>query len=209
MMMAPGFAFRSRQVDLTDGLLSDLRHLVDGLDADPSVVLAPLEALRGQLRQTVTSFTGLRLTIGPEHHPVVLSDFVSTRAGLDVRSSLTVPLSSFAMMATDGEITFFAGLAGAFVDLAADLRFALGLSEDALDLDQQLTPLGPFNAVSGLVERSTINRAVGVLIDRGQTPEAALTDLRRRAVATEASLVAAAGDVLASARRPGPDSPQD
>lgn len=161
MMMAPGFAFRRLKVDLTGGLLSGVRKLVDWLDVDPAVVLAPLEALRGNLRRSVSSFVGLRLTIGPEHHPIVLSDFESDQAGLEVRSSLTVPLASLAMTATEGEITFFAGRAGAFVDLATDLRFALGLTEDALPLDQQLAPLGPFNAVSGLMNGRRSTRRSG------------------------------------------------
>lgn len=209
MMMAPGFALRRLKVRLTDGLVSDVQDLVEQLDLDPEFILAPLQAIRDHLSLAVSSFAGLRLSVGPAHHPIVFSDFASEAAAVAVRSSMTVPLASLASVPTDGEITFYAGHPGAFVDLAADLRFALNLSDETLALDRRPTPTGPFNAVTGLVERSAINRAEGILIDRGQTAAAALEDLYRRAAVIGSSLTEAAESVLAELADPGLDPDVD
>jgi hypothetical protein len=54
----------------------------------------------------------------------------------------------------------------AFATLAADIAGALNLPAGGFSLDHDLTPeVG--SGVSGLREASTINQAIGVLIDRG------------------------------------------
>ena len=65
-------------------------------------------------------------------------------------------------------VTFYASRPGAFVDLAADIRQRHNLDGQVV-LDGHLHPLrhpiAP-SGVTGLVEFSVINRAIGVLIER-------------------------------------------
>ena len=103
----------------------------------------------------------------------------------------------------ESRVTLYAATAGAFVDLAADLSYALHLpactdrsanagSPDSDDqrhgrvgtdrriiLDADLLPSPLASGVSGLSELSTINRAIGVLIGHGQHPDDAADSLRR------------------------------
>jgi hypothetical protein len=87
-------------------------------------------------------------------------------------------------------IVFYAGTPGAFVDLAADLAFALrgaNTSERADDsalailLDEDPPPRTRGFSLAGLTEMSTIDRAVGVLIGRGHHPDHVYATLRRAA----------------------------
>lgn len=79
-------------------------------------------------------------------------------------------------------MTFYAATPGAFVDLAADRVFSLrragqgaGDSPEtiagvaAVRLDDALSPLSTSSGVTGVAELAKINRAVGLLIDRGHT----------------------------------------
>jgi hypothetical protein len=88
-------------------------------------------------------------------------------------------------------IVFYAGTAGALVDLAADLQFALcggstaGLLADhvpaRIQLDADPPPPTRGFSLSGLAELSAIERAVGVLIVQGHHPDHAHRTLRRDA----------------------------
>jgi hypothetical protein len=102
----------------------------------------------------------------------------------------------------DSRVTLYAATAGAFVNLAAGLSYALHLptstdrSTDAgspngddqrcgqVDDDRRITldadvPPNPLDSgVSGLSELSTINRTIGVLIDHGHHPDHAGETLR-------------------------------
>ena len=102
----------------------------------------------------------------------------------------------------DSRVTLYAATAGAFVDLAADLSYALHLPTSTdrftdagssngddqrcgqVDDDRRITldadvPPNPLDSgVSGLSELSTINRAIGVLIDHGHHPDHAGETLR-------------------------------
>jgi hypothetical protein len=75
---------------------------------------------------------------------------------------------------------FYAARPGAFVDLAADTRFAYALNGQVV-LDQHVPsptkPLTP-SGISGHTEAGTVNRAIGVLIGRGHTPEKARSTLQ-------------------------------
>ena len=83
---------------------------------------------------------------------------------------------------------FYAGIPGAFVDLAADLAFALrdGSTSERLDnaairldADPLLRTRG--FSMSGLSEMSTIDRAIGAMIVQGHHPDHAYATLRRDA----------------------------
>jgi hypothetical protein len=75
----------------------------------------------------------------------------------------------------------YAGRAGAFVDLAADLAHLLDLPMDALVLDQHPSVPRVDDPPTSLQANSVINKAIGVLIARGRTPEQARAELAEHA----------------------------
>ena len=96
--------------------------------------------------------------------------------------------------AAESQVVFYASTPGAFVDLAADLTYAFaqpprtpgrdgGSSGTALDPAGRgpASPDGDTFSLSGVAELSTIDRAVGVLIDQGHHPDDAHATLRRDA----------------------------
>lgn len=110
------------------------------------------------------------------------------------------------MQRSSTAVTFYAGTAGAFVDLAADLRFALGLDGEVV-IDGHLHEWPP-DAGSGdqagsdqqaeaAADAAVINQAVGFLIGGGYLPEAALTELHRQAHARGVSAAVRARQLLA------------
>lgn len=144
------------------------------------------------IRGTIPSFMGLRLTATVNRATVVLQlleDKVDRRVG----SSLWIPLSEPGGPAVS-DLVIFAGTAGALVDLAADMAYAWPRAE-GVALDQHLDDLPPQSELSGVEEFSLINRAIGVLIERGLEPDDALDALCQVAVRTRKSLVAVASDV--------------
>ena len=88
-----------------------------------------LDALIRDLETSILSYRGLQLTISQNGFPIVLTAFADDgHDGHDgaVATSLRVPLALLdASFAEESRIVFYAGTPGAFVDLAADLAFAL------------------------------------------------------------------------------------
>ena len=70
----------------------------------------------------------------------------------------------------------------------------------AAELDVDLPPESVVSGFAGLTEYATINRAVGVLIDRGQPPNRAQATLRRGAAARGLALPAYAAVLLECSR---------
>ncbi len=168
----------------------------DGLDASLAALTAVVEA-------AVPSYLGLQMTIGQNGHPVTLTRIAPHRtATTSVRLPLTVLGPRFD---AESRVTLYAATAGAFVDLAADLSYALHVStctdrpsnagspdgddqrhgqvgrDRRINLDADLPPSPLASGVSGLSELSTINRAIGVLIGYGEHPDDAADTLRRDA----------------------------
>ena len=127
-------------------------------------------------------------------------------AGVDdaVRTSLRLPLGLLSGGVQEGsQIVVYAGTAGSLVDLGADLAYALdparlgpprapvddSVSRDvtaprpAVVLDLDLPPSTRTSGLSGLTELSTINRAIGMMIETGHHPDDAHATLRRHAAA--------------------------
>ena len=105
-------------------------------------------------------------------------------------TSLCVPLALLdPRFAAESRMVFYASTPGAFVDLAADLIFALGRDAGIQELVENPAlpairidadpppPIRAFDLV-GVAELLAIDRAVGVLIDQGHHPDHAYTTLR-------------------------------
>jgi hypothetical protein len=167
-------------MDLSAALAGDLAVLTEAID-DPDVDWeAQLQALAGDLRRAVASYLGMRVTI------VIGDREVSFAAGrfdtsTEIVASLLLPLATVATSEAQGMLVFYAGVPGAFVDLAADLSFALGIDPSALILDSEIPPPTQGSAATEPAAHSVINQAVGVFITRGHTPESADAELRRAA----------------------------
>ena len=114
----------------------------------------------------------------------------------DIRSSLQLTLGGVSSDDIHGVVTFYASEAGAFDDLAANLTSPGSSMMPTLRLDTALTP----NLVSGLTgfqELTTINRAIGVLISRGNNLQHANDLLLRDATSTRDGIYQSAARLLA------------
>lgn len=183
----------------------DGNGLDDALDASVATFTADIEA-------AVPSYLGMQLTILQNGYPVTLTRITPHRTAT---TSLRIPLTVLApRFDPESRVILYAATAGAFVDLAADLSYALhmptssdrytdtggsdgdegrhgqvdGDRRNTLDADVPLSPL--VSGVSGLSELSTINRAIGVLIGHGHHPDHAGEILRCYASIEESSPIA-------------------
>ena len=123
-------------MDLPVVVVTHLRHLLATIGGDEDALVARLSALTADLRLVAGSYRGLRLTVVQHGWPVTLISF----AGTDhqhLGASLRLPLSALdRSFGEEGSIVFYAEKPGAFVDLAADLSYALSveLDTDSLSL---------------------------------------------------------------------------
>jgi hypothetical protein len=197
-------------VDIPAALLNHLARLASSIELDPEVLQTPLKNLVGDLRAAVPSYRGLQMIIVHTGQPVTFTDLLPAETDGIVMTSLRVPLGLLGPDHDGGSrVTFYAGTPGSFVDLAADLSYALKASvttvhpdgdHDGSDrdgqagvphtgadlrllLDADLPPKVAFSGLTGLAELSGINRAIGILIDRGHTPDHAYDILRAGAAA--------------------------
>ena len=184
---------------ISDALVAELTSLF-GEPADAAFDLPELvQALQDALLAGVPSGLGLSITIPVGPSAVT----VTTLSGpARVESSLRVSLPALASTEVGSAVVFYAGTAGALVDLAADLQWALQLPADALLLDRHLTAVSA-EPITGLPETSVVQRALGALIAQGHPPEAAAQDLRTIAHRSGASVVAVARELV---RPPDPRS---
>ncbi len=168
-------------MDATTGLLNQLRALAQDARHDGVILTTSLTALEASLGDVVPSYLGLQLTLTQHGYPVMLT---AGPAASTATTSLRLPLILISAGCHAGsEIVFFATAPGAFVDLDADLRHALGITDPAVVLDGDLPPVRHAVGLTGGAELGEINRAVGVLIERGTDPNEAHDALRRDATA--------------------------
>jgi hypothetical protein len=173
-----------------------LTQLSNSIGLDPDALSAPLTSLVTHLRAAVPSFCGLHLTIAGEGHPVMLTTFRRRHDSDPIRTSLRIRMVALGPgYDEESQVVFYGSTPGAFVDLAADLGYSLapvssrgtptppaGSGKHRLIvLDADLPPRTTRSGITGLDERSTIDRAVGFLIDRGHQPDDARAQLRREA----------------------------
>jgi hypothetical protein len=194
-------------VDVPADLLSHVTQLAASIGVDTDVLHVPLLALARVLRTAVPSYRGLQLTVVHSGQPVTMTDMVPVEADGVVLTSLRVPLTAMdSAYNPDSRVIFYAGKPGALVDLAADLAYVLKTSvltkSDQLDsngdgraqpgrvqtgrvlvLDADVPAARTASGLFGLSELSAVNRAVGIMIDRGHEPDHAYEALRRQATA--------------------------
>jgi hypothetical protein len=192
-------------VEVPAGLLGHLNDLADSIGIDAELLYAALAQLVGDLRAAIPSYRGLQLTIVQTGQPVTFTDLPPATDG-DLLTSLRIPLALLGLAEDGGSrVVFYAGAPGAFVDLAADISYALrtemaaaaaGTAAPVLVLDVDSPPAGRIPGLTGIAELSAVNRAVGLLIGGGDRPGDAYDRLRREATEAGVEVHVYAGRML-------------
>jgi len=189
-------------MDTSATLPADLADLSAALDNPRLDVETELRAFTAGLKLAVGSYVGMTITIVVNEYQVSFSAYdEAVGASFEMAASrLLIPLGAIYATSAGGTLLLYAATPGAFVDLAADLTYALGIDRTDLVLDDHIAALpdGPGSAVTGLDGHALINRAIGVLVDRGHTPESAGGALRRLSRLNGGKPHLAAGHVLRS-----------
>ena len=180
-------------VDISTTLAADLEHLLRVLDLPDVDVAQAVDDLRDKVERVVPSFVGLSLTLLVSGQPVTLSSVTQDRP--TAASSLRLPLHLTSAATPGSELVLFASTPGAFVDLAADLGYVLQADEGVIQLDRgSATPNR--SGLFGLPELAMVNRALGVLIGRGMTPEEAEIRMESEALLRGVEVFRVAASVL-------------
>ena len=98
-----------------------------------------------------------------------------------IASSLSLPVDLTAAVSPGSELILYATAPGAFVDMAADLSYALGADGSGVRLDEHLVPVSARSGLTGVEELSIVNRAEGLLLGRGHSLSEAHQHLERKA----------------------------
>lgn len=189
-------------MELATAIVTHLRELSASIDDPDTQLVESVTDVTNSMQQAVPSYRGLRLTILREGYPVTFTVFEGDQD--DVATSLRVPLKLLsAAFEAGSRIVYYAATPGAFIDLAADMSYALKPQPSAVEsspataidakptpadpatveLDTDLPPPTRVSGVSGMRAIGVINQAVGVLIGRGHHPDHAHSALRRHAAA--------------------------
>jgi hypothetical protein len=163
-------------------LAAALATLTEALEEPGVDVAATLYQLNADAAVAVSSYLGLKVTAAAEGQPVsfavLRSEIALNQAMTSLRMSLPpsgatdvaapTPLAPAPM-----SLVLYARASGAFVDLAADLKWLTGAGPGSFVLDEDLPMSGEASTGLSLTALSTINQAVGVLIGSGYSvPEA-------------------------------------
>ena len=188
---------RRTRVEISAAVAADLALLTQTVD-EPGIDLEDtLDAFTGDVKRAVASYTGMTMTITLDGHDVSFT--VHDDPTVRPAASLLIPLAAITTGDAASALVLYAATPGAFLDLAADLSFALGIELAALVLDGHLEMQSDPAGVTGLDDHCAINQAIGVLIGRGHTPVSARNELHRLAVYDHPNLRTAADAVVRSA----------
>lgn len=177
---------------LTPSLAADLALLTEAEDDSRPDLSDVIAVLGDDLVAAVPSYLGLAITIVTGGHRVTVTALVDDHRDDHVGSSVCLPLAPISAAEPGSQLVLYAARPGAFSDLAADVSWALGLPLDAAVIDRNLTRAAAQSGTSGLHELSSVNRALGVLVDTGHTPGGASDELHRLAALAGSTLLAAA-----------------
>jgi hypothetical protein len=176
-------------IDNIHNLFSDLA-VPNGFAEQPVELEKSLTALTEAVKSAAPSYRGLALTLVIDKQPVSVTSAEPGNTS-DIATSLRLSLAWVPSLSADSRITFYASTPGTFVDLAADLAFAL---DSDIRLDEDIPP-ALLSGLTGVSKLSAINKAVGVLISHGHTLDSAQRELRHIADATPSSIRKAAETV--------------
>ncbi len=159
--------------------LAALTALLDDPALDLAASLADLE---DACRLSVASYLGLSVRAAADGRELGFSTLDGHHDPEDIVTSLRLSMTPAAQAGALASIVLvlYATKSGAFVDLAADLDWLLGALSDGAVLDADLGGPTFTRLDAALIEMSTIDQAVGLLIGRGSTSEQAHDELVTR-----------------------------
>jgi ANTAR domain. len=197
-------------VDISAALATDLAILRQAFDDQDNDLELILRAFSTDIRQAVSSYLGMTMTIALDGAEVSFAVNAGSAPQRGAGASLLIPLAAVTPVDAAGTLLLYAATPGAFVDLAADLSYALGIDPTKLLLDSHLVRSADAPAdlagLAGLHEHIAINQAIGILIARGHTPGAARDELHRRAALAHRSVRSVAEALIRSVRANSTDS---
>jgi hypothetical protein len=168
---------------------------------------AGLKQLGTDLTRVVPSLLAVSLTLVRLGYDVAVTTLAPLAESSRVTASLAVPLTAGE---TGDALLMQAGEPGAFILLADDLAGHLGPGDPPLQIDRHLAllPTAPNTSIEFvLAELRVVNQALGILIDRGCTPEAAVDEIQRRARTTGGTMGAVGRRILAGLSPTGGGDP--
>lgn len=190
-------------MDISAALAADLRTLSETLDHAEAGLEPQLRRLIADIRLTSRSYLGLALTIVSTGASFTIVSMADSSDRVPVRSSAALSLVALCDVEAGSTLEFYAAESNAFVHFAAEVSTALGLPSDRIVLDQHLSPRRPSRGIDGLATSNQVNRAIGILIERGRPLEHARAELQRAAERDGVALDAAAEAVIRSTQLPG------
>lgn len=186
-------------------LAAHLAVLTAALEHPDSDLEADLRVFAAQAKRAVLSYSGMTLTLALDAHDVSFT--VHDDPTVVPATSLLIPLDALAPGEAASTLLLYAATPGAFVDLSADLGYALGIDPAGLVLDAHLPAPEGSSGMTGLGAHLAIEQAIGVLIGRGYPPEAARDELHRHAGLGHGDLHSAAEALLRGAGAEPTDEP--
>jgi hypothetical protein len=167
------------------------------LDGD---LAAALDRLGRDVVRAVPSCLTVSIALARPEDEISVSTTAGAAGPAAALASLAVPLSA----GPCGDLLILrAGEAGAFLLLADDLGGLLGPGQPQIELDKHLSrPVEPSNEslAASVADLRVVDQAVGVLVDRGLSPEAAHHELWRRAGGAGTTVAAVSREMVASLR---------
>jgi hypothetical protein len=188
-------------VEFTSAMALQLHLLSRDGDRGDSFA-AELSQLGTDLTRLVPSLLAVSLTLPRLGYDVAVTALAPQAELSTVVASLALPLvageSGDALLLQAGDV-------GAFLLFADDLAGLVGPGYPPIEVDQHLAllPAAPATSIDFvLAELRAVNQAIGTLLDRGFTPETAIADIDRRAVATGRTSGAVSRRILADLSPP-------
>jgi hypothetical protein len=195
-------------VSIPAALAAALATLTEALDEPGIDIASTPRTLGADAALAVSSYLGLTVTAMADGHPVSFTDLRGdlglTEAATSLRMALPPTPTPDAADPATMTLVLYAATPGAFVDLAADLRWLTGAGPDSFVLDADLNLSDPRATAVGVAELSAINQAVGMLLGSGHSIEQAHGELDRLAAEAGTDSHTAALGVLGDAERGQP-----
>lgn len=173
----------------------DLRALTDALDGPDADLSGSIAALASSARRAVGSYLGLSvlITVGPDDVALTLYDDNPSQARTSIY--LASPAGEPAAERIVTGVVLYARVPGAFVDLAADAGWLDATR--VVRVDEHLPARADSSASTYLLDQSTVDQAIGVLLARGATLDGARVALAERARAGRTTRAEVARRILA------------
>jgi hypothetical protein len=194
-------------VEILAGLAVELGLLTQAIDTPGTDVAETLTQLAASARSTIESYLGLSMALTVDGNRFDIPVLNEHAQADDIHSSLLVPLSPQIVAGTPDvpsiALILYAGTAGAFTDLAADLAWLSGRALVEYRLDEHCALPLAASAPSPLGTLFTVNQAIGVLIGQGFEPADAEQELNARAAKAGIDRESAATVILDSLQSSG------